>query len=210
MSEVKSLLNMSFLHEINNEIADCLPTEDLLEKWSFVTSIGKSTNKLTVTERVIQFVEADSQTYKAVLECDDVLQGYLYRVKTPDSIRRKVQRHPDLKFQSVFNDILGIRIRVPDYELQFPEYYRVVDMQKGKAVDDGYRAVHLYYKKDNFHYPIEVQLWSDRDYNFNLWSHTYGYKILSNEVLKAVRDKYEMGEIKTYNDYLREVRSLCQ
>lgn len=30
-------------------------------------------------------------------------------------------------------------------------------MSHGKANDDGYRGVHVYYQLDNFHYPIEIQ-----------------------------------------------------
>ena len=30
-------------------------------------------------------------------------------------------------------------------------------MSKGKSNDDGYRGVHVYYQKDNKHYPIEIQ-----------------------------------------------------
>lgn len=116
----------------------------------------------------------------------DLLQ-FMYRVKTPDSIKRKVERHPDLRFQSVFNDILGIRIKVPSLNIEIPDYYKVVDMRGGKALDDGYRAIHLYYKMDNFHYQIEIQLWEDVDFDFNMWMHIYiyicGYKSFKSEVL---------------------------
>jgi putative GTP pyrophosphokinase len=139
------------------------------------------------------------------------LQNYLYRVKTPDSVKRKVERHPDLKFQSVFNDIIGLRVRVPNYNICIPEYFRKVDLTEGKANDDGYRALHLYYKLDNNHYQIEIQLWSDYDYNFNLWSHTYGYKAWDSQILRELRELYDNGEINNYQDYLREAgKLLCQ
>ena len=38
-----------------------------------------------------------------------------------------------------------------------------------------YRAIHLYYQRDNLAYPIEVQLWCGEDYQFNIWSHQYVY-----------------------------------
>lgn len=37
-----------------------------------------------------------------------------------------------------------------------PEF-RIADMTKGKAKDDGCRGVHLYFQVDNHHYPIEIQ-----------------------------------------------------
>lgn len=33
----------------------------------------------------------------------------------------------------------------------------IADMSSGKAVDDGYRGVHVYYQKSGKHYPIEIQ-----------------------------------------------------
>lgn len=54
-------------------------------------------------------------------------------------------------------------------------------------VDDGYRAQHLYYKLDNFHYAIEVQIWAGRDIPFNTWMHAYTYKYLTSDVSLALR-----------------------
>lgn len=34
---------------------------------------------------------------------------------------------------------------------------RVADMSSGKAKDDGYRGVHVYFQLSSFHYPIEIQ-----------------------------------------------------
>lgn len=44
------------------------------------------------------------------------------------------------------------------HPVSFPDYFRVVDLRNGKQVDDGYRAIHLYYQRDSLAYPIEVQL----------------------------------------------------
>lgn len=42
--------------------------------------------------------------------------------------------------------------------------------------DDGYRGVHVYYQKDNFHYPIEIQFNTYYDRQFNDWMHDKFYK----------------------------------
>ena len=62
-------------------------------------------------------------------------------------------------FKQCFNDVLGFRLRFDEYPNDFPDYFRVVDLRNGKQVDDGYRAIHLYYQRDSLAYPIEVQLW---------------------------------------------------
>ncbi len=84
-----------------------------------------------------------------------------YRIKSEESIRTKYERYyPDRPVLKVFNDILGFRSCCDDYtevlSLVSPRL-KVVDMSRGKARDDGYRGVHLYYHADNFHYPIELQ-----------------------------------------------------
>lgn len=61
-------------------------------------------------------------------------------------------------FKRCFNDVLGFRLRFDEYPVSFPDYFRVVDLRNGKQVDDGYRAIHLYYQRDSLAYPIEVQL----------------------------------------------------
>jgi putative GTP pyrophosphokinase len=187
-----------------------IPSEEQLKNVSFETSLGKSTNKLAITEDIIKIVKSDAHTYESVANNEGWLSNYCYRIKTPDSIDRKVNRHPNLRFQSVFNDILGIRIKVNNYPDIYPDYFRVVDMRNGKAADDGYRAVHLYYKLSNYHYPIEIQLWGNEDYEFNDWTHMYAYKTLSDEKLLLLYDMYKKGVISNKEAFRKEVLKLCQ
>ena len=49
-------------------------------------------------------------------------------------------------------------------------------MSKGKSNDDGYRGVHIYYQKDNKHYPIEIQFNTYYDRQLNDWLHDKFYK----------------------------------
>lgn len=182
-----------------------LPTLEELEKWSMETSLEKSTNKLSVTPEIIKTVKADAFAYGKALLADTEIERFMYRVKSDDSIETKVRRHPDLRFQSVFNDILGFRIHADDYPVSIPEYYRVADLRNGKANDDGYRGLHLYYRKSNYHYTIEVQLWCGRDYDFNTWMHECTYKYASAEMTRELRRLYDNGKITSYDDFLREI-----
>ena len=97
-------------------------------------------------KKMLGIVKADALAYYDKLADDTTINNYVSRIKSSDSIELKSQRHPDLRFQSVFNDILGIRIHCSEYPVFIPDYYRIVDLRKGKADDDGYRGIHLYYK----------------------------------------------------------------
>jgi len=51
----------------------------------------------------------------------------------------------------------------------------------------------------------EYKLWSDAEYTFNNWSHTYGYKTLGNSSLALLRKKCDNGELKTREDFRKAV-----
>ena len=92
--------------------------------------------------------------------------------------------------------------------MEFPDYFRVVDLRNGKRVDDGYRAIHLYYQRDNLSYPLEVQLWCGDDYQFNLWSHKYVYKYQAPEIGKRLHQEYAEGTLRSEQDFLNRLREL--
>lgn len=75
-------------------------------------------------------------------------------------------------------------------------------------MDDGYRAIHLYYQRDNLAYPIEVQLWCGKDYYFNLRSHQYVYKYKSPEIGQKLYQEYNAGMIKTEQEFLMRLQEL--
>lgn len=83
-----------------------------------------------------------------------------YRVKSLDSILLKYERYyPEHQTRKVFNDILGFRAFCDSYSQVLEGeifQFRIADMTSGKAVDDGYRGVHVYYQKSGRHYPIEI------------------------------------------------------
>lgn len=129
-----------------------------------------------------------------------------YRIKSRDSILLKYNRYyPDHQARKVFNDILGFRAFCTSYDeiLKFdPKQFRIADMSMGKAEDDGYRGVHVYYQKSNKHYPIEIQFNTLFDRQLNNWLHEYLYKRdYQIEVGQILRQKYEMGFIKNENQF---------
>ena len=131
-----------------------------------------------------------------------------FRIKSIASIKQKYERYyPNRQIKQVFNDILGFRAFCDDYgQLIYCDTssvdLRIVDMSKGKAVDDGYRGVHVYYQKDNFHYPIEIQFNTIYDRQINNWLHDYLYKKdYPDKIGKNMRYLYETGKIKSAKDF---------
>lgn len=129
-----------------------------------------------------------------------------YRIKSLDSILMKYERYyPDHQTRKIFNDILGFRAFCDGYEQILEEkspQFRIADMTKGKAVDDGYRGVHVYYQKSGRHYPIEIQFNTLFDRQLNNWLHDYLYKKnYQIEIGKIMRDKYESGFIRNEHEF---------
>ena len=138
-----------------------------------------------------------------------------FRIKSTDSIELKYERYyPNRQVRQVFNDILGFRAFCDDYNELIAldsTRFRIVDMSKGKSIDDGYRGVHLYFQKDNFHYPIEVQFNTLYDRQLNNWLHSYLYKKNYPDMVgREMRIRYEKGMIRSkeeFEEVLRDV--LC-
>ena len=75
-------------------------------------------------------------------------------------------------------------------------------MTQGKAEDDGYRGVHVYYQKSGKHYPIEIQFNTLFDRQLNNWLHDYLYKKnYPINVGKAMRERYESGLIRNEHEF---------
>lgn len=80
-------------------------------------------------------------------------------------------------------------------------------MRNGKANDDGYRGIHLYYQKSNRHYPIELQINTVKDRIFNDWLHQELYKYVSNNNIGIeLRKKYDDGIITSLEDFKGELK----
>ena len=129
-----------------------------------------------------------------------------YRIKGLDSILLKYDRYyPGHQTQKVFNDILGFRAFCDSYDQILKEEFlpfRIADMSKGKAIDDGYRGVHVYYQKSGKHYPIEIQFNTLFDRQINNWLHDYLYKRdYPSKVGKIMCEKYENGIIKNEREF---------
>lgn len=139
--------------------------------------------------------------------------NHKFRVKSLNSILLKYDRYyPSKEVKSCFNDILGFRVLVTSLDFVIKYFallenprLRIVDMRIGKSKDDGYRAVHLYYQKSNYHYPIEVQFWDEKDYEFHNWLHKYSYKYTDGSKGVLLRNLFENGLIINESDFIHSL-----
>lgn len=193
-----------------------LSVEDLISL-SYRTRLGRSLrNKLSSFDRgqILDELFSMRRWLNAQEIFDEI--DLDYRIKSEESIAGKYDRYIGTTREAaqVFNDILGFRGFCDDYKqvlnLKRKEF-RIVDMSNGKAHDDGYRGVHLYYEIDNFHYPIEIQFNTLYDRQINNWLHDYLYKKdYPNSVGQQMRLRYEQGQIRNVDDFeevLRDVLS---
>ena len=190
---------------------DLFIPKDTLDLLSYRSTLGKSLKQISLSATPIDRILDDIAQYRSSY-IDILVQENLIgsRFKSEDSIIRKYKKtitnHGG--FKQCFNDVLGFRLRFDEYPDTYPDYFRVVDLRGGKLVDDGYRAIHLYYQRDNLAYPIEVQLWCGKDYYFNLWSHQYVYKYKSPEIGQKLYQEYIADEIQTEWEFLERLQEL--
>lgn len=142
-----------------------------------------------------------------------------YRIKSIQSAMLKYDRYyPDHQAAKVFNDMLGFRTLCDSYgeimDMALLDKIRVADMTEGKAGDDGYRGVHVYFQLSSFHYPIEIQYNTFYDRQLNNWLHKYVYKRkYENYVGSLLRQAYEDARIRSENEFrevLESVLSGCK
>ena len=186
-------------------------SRETLDMLSYHSTLGQSLKQISLRATPLEIILDDIAKYRSSY-IDVLVQENLIgsRFKSEDSIIRKYKKtlRTGGGFKQCFNDVLGFRLRFEAYPDNFPDHFRVVDLRRGKKIDDGYRAIHLYYQRDNLTYPIEVQLWCGKDYLFNLWSHRHVYKYLAPETGQKLYQEYSNGLIQTEQDFLDRLRSL--
>ena len=124
-------------------------SEEILNKISYKSTLGQSLKQISLRKTPLDDILKDIKKYRSEYT-DTVVQENLIgsRFKSDDSIIRKYEKTLRMGggFKQCFNDILGFRLHFDEYPEEYPDYFRVVDLRNGKKVDDGYRAVHLYYQ----------------------------------------------------------------
>lgn len=183
-------------------------TIELLASLSYQSVLGINLKKnlhYFDKEALISEIKKVNEWYDEYEELHELALDY--RIKSIQSAVLKYNRYyPDHQTRKVFDDLLGFRSLCDNYddvlELRAIPEFRIADMTKGKAKDDGYRGVHVYYQLDGNHYPIEIQYNTYYDRQFNNWLHKYIYKKnYENKVGSQLRNLYERAKIQTEQDF---------
>ena len=186
-------------------------SKKILDELSYTSTLGQSLKQISLSKTPIEKIIQDIGRYRANY-VDILIQENLIgsRFKSDDSIYRKYEKtlRNHGGFKQCFNDILGFRLHMQEYPVKFPEYFRVVDLRNGKKMDDGYRAIHLYYQRDNLAYPIEIQLWCGNDFQFNVWSHRHIYKYDTADIGKKMYQLYCDNEIHNEEEFIVRLTEL--
>ena len=154
---------------------------EILEQLSYESKLGISLKKnlhyFAKGDLIKELVDM-AEWYDGQIILEDVALDY--RIKSFESIVSKYERYyPDAQTRKVFNDILGFRAFCDSYDAVLKlsrEKFRIADMSNGKAHDDGYRGVHVYFQRKSTCYPIEIQFNTLYDRQLNNWLHDYLYK----------------------------------
>ena len=144
---------------------------------------------------------------------ENIDKNMKYRIKSLQSFLLKYDKYyPATPLKIVTNDILGIRYIINSYNkidtTSLSGNFKIIDMTKGKSNDDEYRGFHIYYEKDNFNYPIEIQFFTKKYALFNSWLHDYVYKYHNNEYGIKLKELYDKEIIQNENDFRRELNVL--
>lgn len=186
-------------------------SKDALDLLSYRSTLGQSLKQIHLSRTPIEVILEDIAKYRESYIETFVQENLIgSRFKSDDSILRKHEKvlRTGGGFKQCFNNVLGFRLKFDEYPTEFPDYFRVVDLRQGKQVDDGYRAIHLYYQRDSWSYPIEVQLWCGRDFCFNIWSHQYAYKYSSESIGLHMRELFDAGDIQTEQAFKNKLKEL--
>lgn len=184
-------------------------SKETLDILSYKSTLDRSLKQISLRDTPLELILENIARYRASY-IDVLVQENLIgsRFKSDDSIMRKYEKtiRTGGGFKQCFNDILGFRLRFEEYPEKYPEYFRVVDLRKGKKTDDGYHAIHLYYQRDNLAYPIEIQLWCGKDYLFNIWSHQYVYKYKGPEIGNHLYKEYVEKVITNEQEFVERLK----
>lgn len=144
-----------------NELLKAGLSYEVFERLSYRSQLDKSlVHSLRHFDKEMLFEDIQQMIkfYNHSEELDDLAIDY--RIKSKDSCIRKYNKfYPEMRAEKTFNDVLGFRMLCDNYDEilnhENLDKIRIVDLSKGKANDDGYRGIHIYYQLDHQHYPMK-------------------------------------------------------
>lgn len=155
--------------------------------------------KINLKKSLVLEIDMDGSIYKSIMEYIQFLNersagitlqlssvcgcSVTARVKAQNSIEYKIQNYKTSEHASgkipinkCINDLFGVRI-VIDPSLTFDQIRGFIDKEyqgKYRCIDSSkleYKAVHIYFKNNNYTFPWELQIWNKCDVENNFASH---------------------------------------
>lgn len=161
--------------------------------------LNKTNTKINLKRSLVADIDTNGVIYKSITDYVQFLNEknatiYLHfssicsyqiavRVKAQNSIEFKINNYKTknhefgkIPINKCFNDLFGIRIflETPLIFEEISDFIREVYQDKYKCIDSSkydYKAVHIYFKKDNNSFPWELQIWNKCDAGNNFASH---------------------------------------
>lgn len=150
-------------------------------KKTCVSEIYKNDILLDLVLAYRGFILRNNQVKKFAFDPEKLGQDVNMRVKTQNSIEYKIENYivnhekGKVPIHKCLNDLAGIRFFISDHIIhekiqkyikeKFPQL-KCIDASK-----NGYIATHVYFKRDNFSFLWELQIWRNKDKDNNLVSH---------------------------------------
>ena len=153
--------------------------------------------RFNLKKSLVSSIDVNGAIYKNIMEYVQLLNNHsivlkfssicsckvMARVKTHNSIEYKIQSYKtsqhefgQVPINKCMNDLFGVRI-ILDFPVTLPEIQQFIDTQyagKYRCIDSSkgeYKAVHLYFREDNWTFPWELQIWRKDDVETNFASH---------------------------------------
>lgn len=158
-----------YYHKINlksNLVCDVLGNKQMLEA---IVNYREFINENNI-QLVMDFKQFNTDKSKISI-----------RTKAKNSIEYKIKNYVEnhengkVPINKCFNDLFGIRI-ICDKELTNSQIAKIVDSKYKnlKCIDSSketYKATHIYFKKNNFSFQWELQIWNKINEIDNIISH---------------------------------------
>ena len=153
------------------------------QKSKLVKDINSDNNILNAIFNYRQFINEKHLALKLLFNELNIKSEINSRVKAQNSIEYKINNYMSEKHEygkvplnKCFNDLYGIRI-IFDEMINFEDIKNFVESRyKGKlkcydASKRNYVATHMYFKKDNYSFQWELQIWDREHERTNIVSH---------------------------------------
>ena len=162
-------------------------------RFDFIGTDGKL--KISLKDNTVADInmEKDNILYNLIMEYRQFVVDKVFnldfdkvrsRIKMANSIQSKIETYNKFKLEKgrvpiikCLNDICGARIEIED-DVTFDEIITFVskNFPKLKVIDatksiEGYRAVHIYFREGRYYFPLELQIWYEKDHDANNVAH---------------------------------------